>query len=121
MSTLDIENMKGLLFPAAKGKCTGAVRIDGEYYEVSNSSGTTENDVKIMNMSFRKLGSKEGSFEVHLKRSNFKNDKAPEFISQEFIVNSLKREVVGWKHEIRSGKSLISLAVNDVVEYEFFL
>ena len=120
---LEIDDGKGLLFPANGGKATGAVRIGGEYFEVVNSSTTEEgtHNVKTLNVTAKKLGGRK-SVDIHLRRSGFKQENAPSFISNEFVVNNVKHQVVGWAHTGNtSGRALISLAVNEVVDAEFMI
>lgn len=118
---LNIDNNKGLLFPAADGKALGAVKVDNVYYEVSNSSTTVEEGVKTLNVSLKKLGGRK-SIELHITRSKFEGDKAPSFVSNNFIADSIEYQVVGWSQVSKNtGKTFLSLAVNEVQQYEFNL
>ena len=122
MKTLNIDNNKGLLFPEATG-VSGAVRIGEVYYEVINSSYTTEgtNNTKTLNATVRKLGGRK-SVDLHITRSPFTQEKAPKFISNEFVVDGVDYQVVGWTAVSKTtNKSLISLAVNEVKNYDFDL
>jgi len=122
MKTLNIDNNKGLLFPAENG-ATGALRIGEVYYEVINSSKTNEGtaNVKTLNITVRKLGGRK-SVDLHITRSNFSQERAPKFISNEFVLDGVDYQVVGWAAVSKTtGKTLLSLAVNEVKNYDFDL
>ena len=120
-TVLNIDPNKGLLFPTALG-CTGAVRFDGVYFEVNNSTKTTEGEParKFLNFNLKKLGGRK-SVDVKLRRSNFTGEKAPQFISNNFVLDNVEYQIVGWSHTSANGRNMIGLAVNEVEREDFDL
>lgn len=114
---LNLDPNKGLLFPTATG-VTGGIKVEEVYYEVSNSSITDENGIKTLNASLKKLGGRK-AFDIHLTRSKFIGDKAPAFVSNNIMVESVEYQLVGWVAVSKTtGKSFYSIAVNEVKQFD---
>jgi len=117
---LKLENNNGLLFPSKGGTATGAIRLDDVYYSVSNSSTTEEGTAKkkTLNISFKDMAGKK-AIQLHFTRSKFTGKKAPNLVSQEFVVNGVDYQVVAWIRKTSTGNQMISMVVNEVNHYEF--